>query len=413
MEFRFYGGASEVGRSAILLNDSREIMLDFGMKIDHKVEFPISTPHVDAVLLSHAHLDHSGDIPSIYNHEIVPTFGTEPTLKLSELLIKDSMKIARLQHSGQRFHKRQFRTFENHYVGIEYGKPFSFGDMNIELFDAGHISGSAIFLIESKNRRIVYTGDFKMASQYLHEGAKAVESDILIIESTYATREHPDRAKLVEEFISRIKAVLDNGGTALVPVFAVGRSQEMLTIFYEHNLIDKVYMDGMARDATSIVLNYPKYIKNSDKLRRAVEQANTIFEHKDRISALEEPSIVLTTAGMLNGGPVLSYITELNESSEIFLTGYQVEGTNGRMLMDKGEIVIKGKRIKIRNKVHYFDFSAHAGRSDLYRFVKESSPQSVICVHGDSNNTSDFSENLKLEGFDSYAPKVGDKIRIS
>ena len=83
------------------------------------------------------------------------------------------------------------------------------------------------------------------------------------------------------------------------------------------------------------------------------------------------------------------------------------------MLMDKGEIVIKGKRIKIRNKVHYFDFSAHAGRSDLYRFVKESSPQSVICVHGDSNNTSDFSENLKLEGFDSYAPKVGDKIRIS
>ncbi|MCL4373840.1 MAG: MBL fold metallo-hydrolase [Candidatus Marsarchaeota archaeon] len=412
MEFKFYGGASEVGRSAILLKGQKNIMLDFGVKIDHKAEYPVSVPHVDAVVLSHAHLDHSGDVPAIYNSMLVPTFGTEPTLALSNLLLKDSMKLARMQHLKQTFHKQQLHTFQNHYVGMDYNKSAEFGGMSIEMHDAGHISGSAITLIEAGNMRVVYTGDFKLSGQYLHKGADVVKSDVLITESTYATREHPDRRELINRFIENVKTVIDNNGIALVPVFAVGRSQEILTILYEHNLSSFVYLDGMAREATSIVLRYPSFISNSDKLKKAVQASSTISEHKDRMEALEGPSIILTTAGMLNGGPVLTYITELGKSSAIMLTGYQVDGTNGRMLLDKHEVAIGGNVAKILNEVQYYDFSAHAGRSDLYKYVKESSPQTVICVHGDKENSSDFAESLKLEGFDAYAPKIGDTIKL-
>ncbi|MGC8669880.1 MAG: MBL fold metallo-hydrolase [Candidatus Micrarchaeia archaeon] len=412
MEFKFYGGASEVGRSAILLKSSKNIMLDFGIKIDHKTEYPISVPHVDAVVLSHAHLDHSGDVPAIYNDMLVPTFGTAPTFKLSELLLKDSIKLNRMQHAKQTFHKAQMRSMANHYISLDYNKSASIDGVSIKFFDAGHICGSAITSIEEKGRKIVYTGDFKLSEQSLHSGAEIVKSDVLIIESTYAKREHPPRKELVNKFIENIKAVIENGGTALVPVFAVGRSQEIITLLYEHNLADITYMDGMAREATSIVLKNESYIKNGERLRRAVETANVISEHNDRLIALENPSIILTTAGMLNGGPVLSYITELNKNSEILLTGYQVEGTNGRMLLEKHEVVINGKRRQIGNEVRYYDFSAHAGRSDLYRFVKESSPEVVICVHGDRENASDFAESLKLEGYEAYAPAVGDSIKL-
>jgi putative mRNA 3-end processing factor len=168
----------------------------------------------------------------------------------------------------------------------------------------------------------------------------------------------------------------------------------------------------MARQATSIVLKYPDFIRNSTLLQNAIAKANQISEHKDRKSALEEPAIILTTAGMLNGGPVLGYITKLNKNSNILLTGYQVEGTNGRMLLDTGEVFIKNNRVKIDTPVKFYDFSAHSGMSDLYNYIKESSPKVVICVHGDPSNASDLAESLKLEGFEAYAPKIGETINI-
>jgi len=417
MILRFLGGAREVGRSAILFEESKRILLDYGIKLNRHTEYPIEMPRVDALFLSHAHLDHSGSAPALYNAAPIPTFGTLPTLKLSELLLKDTMKIAKREHSKINFSKKQLREFMSRYINLEYHKSIEFGDLNIELFDAGHISGSAITLLERKgageNKRIVYTGDFKLGSQLLHKGAEVAKSDVLITEATYALKEHPDRDELIRRFIEHVKSVLDDGGTALVPAFAVGRSQEILAMLYKNGLVDDVYVDGMAREATRIVMGFPDFINMPEVLSKAVQKANFITSAAERADALGAPAIILTPAGMLNGGPVLDYILKLNSASCIFLTGYQVEGTNGRMLLDTGKIRDNHKTLTIKTKAIQYDFSAHAGMSDLHEYARRSSPNRVICVHASEENAEYLAESLRGEGFEAYAPRVGEAIKLS
>jgi putative mRNA 3-end processing factor len=416
MLLHFFGGAQEVGRSAILFKGEKSFMLDYGVKLDHKTEYPVSLPSIDACVVSHAHLDHSGFLPAIYDEQLVPTFGTPPTLELSKLLLEDSLNIAKKERTQPKFHKRQIRTLENRFISMNYQQTQRFGDYEITLHDAGHITGSAITLIENKNagenKRLVYTGDFKLHEQLLHGGAEVVKSDVLVIESTYATRHHPDREELTKNFINEINETLERGGTALVPVFAVGRSQEILAILEKHGLGGATYIDGMARSATKIATGHPKFIKNADLLSKAINEANWIDEANERKGALDGPSVILTTAGMLNGGPVLHYITKLNKNSKIFLTGYQVEGTNGRRLLEGKSIIVDDMEVKIQTPVSFYDFSAHAGMNELYEYVNRSSPHTVVCVHGDKENTEAFAETLRGEGFDAYAPKVGDTIRL-
>ncbi len=414
MEISFLGGASEVGRSGFLLKGSKSILLDYGLKIDERTEYPLDVDKVDAVVISHAHLDHSGSLPYLFRKNNPIVIGTDSTLELSNLLIEDAMKLGRKKHEPLKYKNRDLKMLNRRYVPYPYHSTMNYDEFDITLYDAGHICGSAITLIEDQrsNKRIVYTGDFKLEKQLFHDGAEIVKSDILIIESTYATREHPDRKVLIKKFIEEIKKILDNNGVALVPVFAVGRSQEILGILYENNLIDYVYLDGMARKATDIVLRHPNEISKSDMLKKAIERLMWVDSKKDRRSASDGPSIVVTTSGMLNGGPVLNYLKNLSKNSEILLTGYQIEGTNGRRLLEKGSVVIDNKEIKIENPVHYFDFSAHAGESDLYKYVKESNPETVICIHGDRDNVKIFSEKLKEMGFETYAPEIGERIKL-
>jgi putative mRNA 3-end processing factor len=416
MQLKFFGGAQEVGRSAIFLKDDRSLLFDYGIKIDKNIEYPTSIPNADALILSHAHLDHSGFTPGVYNELHIPTFGTQPTLRLSNLLLDDSVKIAKKQHAKPRLNRKQLNEFVNRYISLDYHNAAHFGNFDIEFFDAGHITGSSITLVEralgKDFKRIVYTGDFKLEPQLLHIGAEIVKSDLLIIESTYAMKEHPDRKTMEDKFIAKVKEVIDNKGTALIPAFAVGRSQELLLMLHKHGLSQYTYIDGMAKDATSIVLNHSRFIRNADLLTKASREANWIGDRSERGDATSGGSIILTTSGMLNGGPVLDYLTKLNRTSHIFLTGFQQEGTNGHMLLATGNVVLDGHKRKIDTPVSFYDFSAHAGRKDLFEYIKESGPKAVVCVHGDRDNAKAMADELKGYGYDAYAPKIGDSIKL-
>lgn len=414
LQIKFLGGAGEVGRSGILVHDSKKILLDYGIKIEGGGEYPIDAGDIDACVISHAHLDHSGYAPHIYNEGMPQTFATEPTVKLAELLIEDSIKIHRRKHTHPKFHREQLKTMLNRYVPCEYGKRYGLDEFDISLYDAGHICGSAVTLLEKygSGRRLVYTGDFKIEQQLLEGGAEIVKSDVLILESTYAGGDHPNREELMEKLVDELRETVDNGGVALIPVFAVGRAQEMLAMMNKYGLIDRTFIDGMARTATEIVEQYPDYVKSRELLGGAIDKAMWVETPRNRRHALEGGSVILTTSGMLNGGPVLDYITQLNRNSKIFLTGYQVEGTNGRRLLDGAPLDIDGREYRVKHPVSVYDFSAHAGKSDLHKYVKESSPETVICVHGSAENTALLAEDLKLEGFDARAPKVGEIIKL-
>ncbi|MEM3781431.1 MAG: MBL fold metallo-hydrolase [Candidatus Micrarchaeaceae archaeon] len=414
MQISFLGAAREVGRSAILANGSKRFLLDYGVKLDGKTEYPQRLrTKIDAYVLSHAHLDHSGFAPALYTNGYVPAYGTPPTIELSRLLIEDSIKINARKKVRQEFSKGDLKRFQRAYVPLEYGSEVDIGNYTLSLFDAGHITGSAITLIINREtgKRLAYTGDYKLEPQMLQKGADVVKSDVLITESTYADREHPDRNALIKSFVDEIREIVENGGIALLPVFAVGRAQEMLAILYKNNLIDYAMIDGMAQKASDIVMRYPDYSTNKDTLFAAMKNTTWVGSERNRKS-ITGPSIIVTTSGMLTGGPVLDYVRMLNQKSKIFLTGYQIPGTNGRNLMEGKPLVIDGKKYAIKTLVSYYDFSAHAGRKDLYEYIRKSGPEKIICVHGDANVASNFAESLKLEGFDAVAPALGETISV-
>ncbi|MEM3791374.1 MAG: MBL fold metallo-hydrolase [Candidatus Micrarchaeaceae archaeon] len=415
MEIQFLGGASEVGRSGFLIKDSQNILLDYGIKPEKKVATPLSPSKVDALIISHAHLDHCGNAPYLLKYFSLPSFGTDPTIDLAELLIKDSIKLNKRNHTGLRYSGRELRIFEKKYIPYKYHEKIDFGNYEFEFFDAGHIAGSAIVEIEKKStgKKLVYTGDFKIAPQYLHYGAEIVRGDILIIESTYANTVHPNREERIKRLIEEINETIENGGTVLLPVFAVGRAQELLIALYKNRLSNITFIDGMAKAATERILRHGEYISSSQELYRASMSVRWIERGIERETALNGGNIILTTAGMLNGGPALNYITRLNQESKIILTGYQVEGTNGRNLLEGKPIEVNGRKVKINTPVSYYDLSAHAGQDDLHEYIKKSNPETVICIHGEERNTNMLAEWVREEmEIKAYAPKVGESIKI-
>jgi putative mRNA 3-end processing factor len=160
------------------------------------------------------------------------------------------------------------------------------------------------------------------------------------------------------------------------------------------------------------VLKNKSFIDNADWLTTAVSRATFVETQADRTDALRSPSVIITTAGMLNGGPVIDYIKKLNQHSGIFISGFQVEGTNGRTLLDKGTVSVDGKERKVHVKASHHDLSAHAGKNELYDYVKDCGARTVICVHGDNDASISLAEGLKLEGYEAYAPKVGETIKL-
>jgi len=202
----------------------------------------------------------------------------------------------------------------------------------------------------------------------------------------------------------------------ILPAFAIERSQELLCILERYNVNVPIYLDGMAKLATTIFSQHPTYFRDFLKFKKAIEKVEFVKNQKkrDKIVNKLEPCIIITTAGMLEGGPALYYIRELGDDprNKIILTGYQVEGTNGKRLLDKNKLYIDGKVYSPRAKTIRHSFSAHAGKDELIELVKKVNPRKVVCVHGDKDTTFHFKNELKRLGIDAENPAIGDVIEL-
>jgi len=407
-----HGASGEVGRSAFMLNSDKKILLDYGVKIfdpTGKPQFPTTEIEPDMAIISHAHLDHSGFVPALYKQNRVRWYATPPTVELCEILWQDSMKI---MGPNLPYRDNHFKSALKNWNPLLYNQAIQTGDTKITLSDAGHISGAAMVNIETKGKKICYTGDFKLEDTQMHKGAKAVEDvDVLIIESTYASREHPPRKEVERQIADEVRETVDNGGTVLFPAFSLGRTQELLSLVRAYVKDVPVFIDGMGRKITNVYLRHPKYIRDHAAFNRAARSVTMVQGPDDRREATEEAGVIISSAGMMSGGPVLNYLFHVNPGSKIIFTGYCIEGTNGWKLQKDGYITLDERDLEVDLPVEYLDLSAHAGRSDLLNFIKWANPEKIVLVHGDAPDK--FAQELNEDfGYNAVAPKIGERITL-
>ncbi len=421
IQLDFLGSCAEVGASGILVDTGAEkILMDYGADVE---ETPARPPlpvlgKIDAIIATHSHLDHVGSIPTLMKQNPVPIFGLPVTKELAELLLNDSLKlnieaIGDIEGTKLPFDKSHILTTMKKFVPTSYRKPFKIHNTKVTFFDAGHIPGSALVLLENREKKILYTGNHNTVDTRLlkHADENFPDCEVMITESTYSDRDHPDRKKTEKDFIDFIRGAIANSGVVLVSSFAIGRSQELLLILQKHGIDFPVYIDGMAKKATTIVNKYKNMLREPDLLDAALEKTQYVSKNNMRKKIVREPCVIITTSGMLNGGPVVPYIEMLHndENSALLMTGWQASGSAGKVLLETGRFPIENKgEVDIRMTVKRFDFSAHAGRKQLFDFIEKHNPQKVFCVHGD--HTEEFADELRQKGFDAAAPIANNRI---
>ncbi len=418
LKVQFLGSTREVGRSAVaVMTEKTKLLLDYGVLADHEPGFPMHVPpkEVDGVVMTHGHLDHSGAVPIFHIQERKPVFGTRLTFEFAQLLISDFIHLSGYYLP---FEYIELRSMMRHTVNLDYREKRTIGDIQLQLLDAGHLPGSAQALVEADGKRLVYTSDFNTTTTRLLKAADKDYGpiDAFLIESTYADEEHPERLALEREFVEKVTDVVENGGTVLIPAFSVGRSQEIACVLAAHHFEYSVTIDGMAREANRIISNYTTFLREPRLFLDVVHSSNVVEGWRDRRMATGKPGVVISPAGMLKGGPAVFYVQKLGKKSRnaVFLVSYQIPGTPGRELLEKGRCVIDGKMRKIKAQVERFDFSSHSGANELRETVRklEGDPK-VYVIHGAEGNCERFAKWIKEEtGFEAVAPRSGDIFTV-
>ena len=410
MRLTFLGGAREVGRSALLVND--DLLVDFGVKTANPTLYPVSSPSPDAVVVSHGHLDHVGAVPTLMDG-FPPVYGTPPTRELARTLGEDTLKLG-----TRRFQREDLLRLSQAWEDTGYDERFEPGttDYDVSLHDAGHIPGSASVLVEDEGDRLLYTGDINTTQTRLLDPAVSPPSaDTVVVESTYFEHEHTDREELERRFVDSVRETLYEGGDVIIPVFAIGRTQEILMVLEAHDV--PCYVDGMGVDVMRTLRHHPDYVRDSDALKRAANHAREVKPTR-RDDVLGQGRAIVTTSGMLSGGPAMKYIKEIYDhpGNRICLTGYQVEGTPGRTALDEGRAEIDGTVLPLSAQVEMHDFSAHADGEGLRDYVREAvdaGAERVLAVHGDEHNTTALAEWAREElGVEAGAPRVGEEVTV-
>jgi KH/beta-lactamase-domain protein len=450
------GAGQEVGRSCWLVETSEsKVLMDCGISPGAKNSWDayprldwadIQLNEIDAVVLSHAHLDHQGFLPALYKFGYDgPVYCSEPTLPLMTLLQNDFIKIAQMEGGRVLYDQKDIRSLIQHTIPLQYGTVTDISpDIKLVLNNAGHILGSSIVHLHIGEgvHNIVYTGDYKYGRTQLFDSASwnYPRVETLITEATYGNKEDimPPREEVEMNFVRAINSTLANGGKVLIPIPAVGRAQEIILVL-DHYMRNKVlteapvFLEGMISEATAIHVSYADYLSRELRskildqgINPFVSEYFTSIEHpSNRDEALREgPAVIMATSGMLEGGPVLQYFENIapSEKNMILFVSYQVQGTLGRRVLDgtnQASLMGDNGKIKIvdvRAGTGKVDgFSGHSDYNQIIRFIGKMRPklQQVIVQHGDKRKIENLAYVIqRIYRIPALRPAVEEAIRV-
>jgi hypothetical protein len=456
------GAGNQIGRSAIYLQTSESrILFDCGIDPakpfgDSEVFPLLDSPDfkledVDAIVLSHAHMDHCGLLPYLYKSGYKgPIYCTEPTRDLMALSQLDFIKIMNSNPGVTPIYKAEdVREMIKHVIPLNYNEVTDIApDIRLTFYNSGHILGSAFCHINIGNgmHNFLYTGDFNYSGkQRLFNRAETVfprlESMMMENTNTGPKDYAMPREEAEEEFLKIILDTYVNSGKVLIPVFGIGRAQDML-LTIEHLIREerlpenlKVYFDGMVGEVNAIHTAYPEFLRHDLKMRILKGDNPFLLENfksvdskqqREEIMASKEPCVVIATSGMMNGGSSVEYFKNFapDEKNAIIFVGYQAQGTLGRRVKDgEKEILLSNSgsqddKIKVNMKVHTMHgaFSGHSDVGMTKKFLADLSvkPKLLILNHGDKSKISSFSETAKkiISGVKVYTPENLDSIRL-
>ena len=422
MDIKVLGAAGEVGRSAFQVNcNGTNFLLDYGVMFGKPRGAPPTYPlhvkprDIDSVIITHAHLDHSGCVPSLFVSGNCNVYATAPTFDLSKLLIQDMIKIEKNSHS---FGVPEIENMMQKSKIIGFKEKITRGNATFELRSSGHVVGGSTVMVESENKRLFYTGDINLRGSRLLPSADLDigEMDMVITESTYSQENQMPRKESEKGLIDFANEVMDRKGILFIPSFSVERSQEVASVLISSGFKHKIIMDGMALKVNEILLRYPEYLRNPEIFKDVIDRVVAINDHKERKRALAEPCVVISPAGMLVGGNAVYYLQQLafNDKNGIALVSYQGEGTPGKKLLDTGKVETRGRDLNVTAEVKQFQFSGHADRDSLFEMIKNlKGDPKIMTVHGDDESCTRFAEEIHEKfGFDAHAAKLDEKITI-
>ncbi len=425
-----------MGRSCILIETKEtKILLDCGVKVSEPPEFPLipdeKLAELDAIIISHAHLDHCGYLAHALSVGFSGSiYATKPTFELVNILVNDYIKIS----NPDNVTKEGVAKLPKHFKLKEYREVFTIKDIKAKFLEAGHVLGSAMIELEVRNERLLYTGDVNFrTTKLLDPGySKDLSEVTLITESTYGGDDDmfPSEKTILSSMATSIAETLKSNSKVIIPSFGVGRAQEVVLILDDYirsGVIPPVsiYMDGMVNKAMKIHRHNVIYCRD-ELQKRILMNDDDPFKSKNFVHVLTikerkkvmkstEPCIIVTTSGMLSGGPVLKYLENLGHIStnKLIFVGYQGEGTRGRQLLEGNRIITIGKKkVNIKMIIERYNLSAHADRQQLLHFIsKINNLKNIFIVHGEKVKSEQLKASIGKK-YNVVVPSLLDEFNV-
>lgn len=426
-----FGAAQEVtGSCHLLLAEGRKVLLDCGMfqgrgEAKNHAPFGFEPKEVDAVVLTHAHLDHVGRLPKLFREGYRgPVYATQATLLLMRIVLEDALKVMETPF----FEEEDVEEALRHVRLLEFGEWLRLGDLTLTFGQAGHLPGSAFVVAYGEGKTLVYSGDLgNRQKTVLPDPSLPPKADLVLCEGTYGDRPHRSFAATVTEFLEILETSLSRGGKVFIPSFAVERAQEILFLFYENgHLLPEapIYLDSPM--AERVLALYPRLVRYFSEEVQAYFLAGKnpfrplrlkVVESPEESKALDRepgPMVVIAGSGMLTGGRILHHLKHglSHPKNALVFVGYQPRGGLGAEIIQRPErIRLLGQEVPLRASVHTLGgFSGHAGQDELLDWLEGQAR--VALVHGEEESLNQLGELLAKRGQQAGLARFGEPLEV-